>query len=392
MNTTILHLALISGVGPALIARIIQKVPADQLHKIYQWSVHDFQHMCLVTEQQALRVVHGLADYSVLEQELHLLEQTGVAIITLLDDAYPAQLRDIHLPPAVLYIQGTLSLSQKAVAVVGSRQANAYAATVIQKMVPELVSAGVGIVSGGAIGADSLAHKTALQAGGNTIAVVGSGLLNPYPASNKKLFERIIQAGGALVSPFSLKTEPLPGNFPARNRIIAGISDACLVVQAAAKSGAKITAQCALEQGKDVFAIPGAITDPLSAGCHVLIKQGATLVDNAHDILESLGFALVQQNNVSKRTHENASKQNASNACVHNIAINAGLSVAQDVQTLDPALSLKEKIRFLCAQPILFDELVTQSQADVISVQDALFELQLEGAVTQQLSGLWSRV
>ena len=147
-------------------------------------------------------------------------------------------------------------------------------------------------MSGGARGADTMAHQKTLDHGGKTVAVLGSGLMRPYPPENDNLFSAIIEQGGALVSIFPLLMEPLAEHFPARNRVIAGLSRGCLVIQAAAKSGTKITAEYCLNQGREVFAVPGPINDPLSAGCHDLIGQGAKLVSNAADILAEFGYEL----------------------------------------------------------------------------------------------------
>ena len=160
----------------------------------------------------------------------------------------------------------------------------------VTSFIPELVHNGCSIVSGGALGIDGLAHRATLEAQGVTVAVLGSGLLKPYPAAHKTLFKKIIECRGALVSCFPLLTEPKPALFPARNRIIAGLSRGCLVVQAGIPSGALITAQYAVDEGREVFAVPGSLDNPLSVGCHRLISQGATLVTSASDILASFGI------------------------------------------------------------------------------------------------------
>jgi Predicted Rossmann fold nucleotide-binding protein involved in DNA uptake len=148
-----------------------------------------------------------------------------------------------------------------------------------------MVENGWVIVSGGAIGADSMAHAKTVACGGRTMAIIGSGLLNPYPSSNEKLFNDILASGGLILSPFGMQTVARPGNFPARNRVIAGLSLGCVVVQAAKKSGASITAQLALDNGREVFAVPGLFHDELSIGCHALIQQGAKIISDAYDIL-----------------------------------------------------------------------------------------------------------
>ncbi len=222
--------------------------------------------------------------------EQELLIKHNIRRITASDVEYPSYLKEIHCPPPQLYVQGELLNSYtKLIAVVGSRKADSYGERVIASLVPELVAHGWAIVSGGALGADSFAHKATLQARGRTIVILGSGLLMPYPSSNRKLFSSIVDQGGSLVSSFSLDTPAYPSNFPARNRIISGMSRGVIVAQAAEKSGARITAHLALEQGREVFAIPGPIDHALSIGCNRLIQQGAKLVQTIDDIFTELG-------------------------------------------------------------------------------------------------------
>ncbi len=238
-----------------------------------------------------------------MEKELVLCQKNGVQIVFSHDKAYPQLLAAIHAPPLVLYVKGSLEvLSQRGCALVGSRAADAYAEYVINQIVPEFVSAGYSIVSGGALGADTMAHKAACDAGGKTVAVLGSGLLQPYPLSNKKLFERIVASGGAVVSPFPVTMQALPGNFPARNRVIAGLVPATIVVQAAKKSGALITAQFALNEGREVYAVPGQFGHPLSQGCHQLISEGAHILGGAEEVAVMLGHQPSEELCVAKST------------------------------------------------------------------------------------------
>lgn len=211
----------------------------------------------------------------------------GVQAITLLDDIYPPLLKEIYDPPAVLFLRGALpDPARRHLAVVGSRKASEYGIRVTQEMVKPLVEAGVVIVSGLAYGIDAIAHDTTLNAKGTTIAVLGSGVddQSVYPSSHRALASRILASGGALLSEFPLGTNPLKQNFPFRNRIIAGLCHGTLVVEAAVKSGSLITARCALETGRDVFAVPGSIHSETSQGPHNLIKLGATPVTSVQDI------------------------------------------------------------------------------------------------------------
>lgn len=212
----------------------------------------------------------------------------GLRFLTLRDPEYPAPLREIHQPPPVLYIRGTWEeRDQRAVAIVGSRDATPYGRGVADRLAFDLAARGLTIVSGLARGIDAAAHRGALRAGGRTVAVLGSGADIIYPAAHRKLADAI--AGrGALLSEFPLETSPHRGNFPQRNRLISGVCLGVVVVEAGAESGALITANHALEQGREVFAVPGPAKGRLSQGCHRLIKAGAKLTEGWEDVIEEL--------------------------------------------------------------------------------------------------------
>ncbi len=215
--------------------------------------------------------------------------QPGNHILTLADDAYPKALLEIADPPSLLYVRGNPALLQHpGLAMVGSRNATPQGAQTAENFARSLAGKGPCIISGLALGIDAAAHQGALAAGGETIAVIGTGADRIYPARNKELAPTIAECG-AIVSEFPLGTPSIAANFPRRNRIISGLSRGVLVVEAAPESGSLITARLAGEQGREVFAIPGSIHSPVARGCHKLIKQGAKLVETAADILEELG-------------------------------------------------------------------------------------------------------
>ncbi|MFA5134311.1 MAG: DNA-processing protein DprA [Patescibacteria group bacterium] len=218
------------------------------------------------------------------------VEDSGQTIITIQDERYPALLKEIHSPPALLYIRGTLPPDGvPALAVVGTRRTSPYGRTITPRLVGDLARAGITIVSGLALGIDALAHRAALDAGGTTAAVLGCGLDTVYPRTNINLACSIIEQGGCLLSEYPPGTEPLRGHFPARNRIIAGLSKAVLVIEGADDSGSLITARCALDQNRDVLAVPGNITSARSRGPNALIKMGAALIMDTEDVLNALG-------------------------------------------------------------------------------------------------------
>ena len=237
-----------------------------------------------------------------------------------------------------------------------------------------------------------MAHQATLDHGGKTIAVLGSGLLNVYPVSNKKLFESIVDRGGLVVSAFPLTMEGLPGNFPARNRIITGLSHGCLVVQAAQKSGALISAHYAMEQGREVFAVPGPFDNELSAGCNALIQNGAKLVMNSADILSEFGDRLVLPDRQKIR-------DKAAQLTLHTFVAAQKTDIKSDDNkyALSAEALAKEEhcseqqkqIIAACKQPTSFDDIIMRTQLTSELVQNELFNLQLDGVVAQDFTGMW---
>lgn len=363
----ILHLSLIDGIGPAVIQALIgKKTDVWQWCDLHTLSVSEFRLHFGFLEKVSRKIKEGLSDRAKIDNELELIEKCQIKMVTILDDDYPELLKHIHLPPSVLYVQGAnLNSFDKSMAVVGSRAMNWYGKQAIDILLPSLVQEDFAIVSGGARGVDSCAHRAALDNSGKTIAVLGSGLLRPYPTCNKKLFKEIVDKGGAVVSSFPLNMDALPGNFPARNRIISGLSLGCLVVQAAKKSGAGITARFALEQGRDVFAIPGQIDDSLSVGCHKLIQSGAKLVYLPDDILEEYEWLKPQKN--CKRSSQ------------------AGSGSLR--KHINPEFA---KILSHCSNPVAIDDLSAITGINVHNLHEYLFEMQVQGIVSQCM-GLWQR-
>jgi DNA processing protein len=236
----------------------------------------------------ALQALDSEAVAKSVEQALAWLERAGHAVVTLGDPRYPQLLLEIPDPPALLYCRGrTELLNRPALAIVGSRNATAQGASNAEQFARSFSAAGLTIVSGLAQGIDAAAHRGGLAAEGSTIAVLGTGVDIAYPASNAALAAEI-DAKGLLVSEYPLGTKALAHHFPRRNRLISGLAQGCLVVEAALASGSLITARSAAEQGREVFAIPGSIHSPLSKGCHSLIKSGAKLAESAEDVLSEL--------------------------------------------------------------------------------------------------------
>ncbi len=223
------------------------------------------------------------------ERELKLIAESGISVLTIEDKNYPSNLKLIYDPPPVLYVQGNLEQKDRlAIAIVGTRRCSYYGRKTADALSYELTNRGFTVVSGMARGIDTASHKAALKAGGRTIAVLGSGLMRIYPRENGELATKISKSA-AVISEFPLLTAPERRNFPRRNRIISGLSLGVVVIEAPNRSGALITADFALEQGREVFALPGNIDQPTSSGTLRLIKQGAKLVTGADDVIEELG-------------------------------------------------------------------------------------------------------
>lgn len=223
-----------------------------------------------------------------LRRELTLAAEKNIHVICFRDEDYPANLREIPDAPVILYVKGNLGPQNKlAVSLVGSRRASFYGMTFAEKLSQGLSELGVTVVSGLARGVDTAAHRGALKARGMTLAVLGSGLMRIYPPENLRLYEKIIE-DGAIISEFPLETPPAAFNFPRRNRIISGLSLGVVVIEASERSGALITTRYALEQGREVFAVPGNVDHPNARGVNSLIKQGAKLVSGVEDVIEEL--------------------------------------------------------------------------------------------------------
>ena len=280
-----LALSLVPGVGARTFHRLIQRFGSPE--QVFT-APRDHLGQVAGLKQSTVEAIMSFPFETAAKEERVRLRDLGVGIIRWGTEQYPSLLANIHDPPPLLYLRGTISPEDEmAVAVVGSRNATPYGLTVCKRLCEELALQGWTVVSGMARGIDSVAHLGALEGGGRTIAVLGTGLDVIYPAENKKLYQRTV-ASGAVVTEFPLGTPPEPGNFPIRNRIISGLALGVVVVEATAKSGSLITARMALDQGRQVFAVPGPIDRRGVAGPHRLIKEGAKLVERPEDIVEEL--------------------------------------------------------------------------------------------------------
>ncbi len=307
-------------------------------------------------------------DWAAVEADLAWLDQPAHRLLTLAHPDYPPRLREIPDPPLVLFVQGDAEVLQvPQLAIVGSRNPTPVGAETARAFARALAEAGLAVTSGLALGVDGAAHRGALDAGGLTVAVAGNGLDRVYPAAHRRLAMQIA-ASGVLVSEFPPGTPPLAGNFPRRNRVISGLSLGVLVVEAARRSGSLITARLASAQGREVFAIPGSIHNPLARGCHALIRQGAKLVETARDVLEEIGAQVT----VGSTMFDTASEP-----------------VSRETSDLDPQYA--KLLSCLGYEPTGVDMLVERTGLTPEEVSSMLLILELEGQVASLSGGLYAR-
>ena len=281
-----LRLALISGVGPKIRKSLIDRFGSARA--VLAAAPSELREVYGVGPKLLHKILDALEQTNV-EAEIALCQEHSIDILTEAHPAYPRMLREIHDPPGVLFVRGTLKPADAlAVGIVGTRHATHYGLRQAERLAAGLARAGITIISGLARGIDAAAHRGAIAAGGRTVAVLASGVMNIYPPEHEQLAAEVV-AQGTLLSESPPNSQPLPGTFPQRNRLISGLSLGVIVVEAAERSGALITARHAMEQGREVFAVPGNVDSRTSQGCHQLIRDGAKLVESVDDVLEEFG-------------------------------------------------------------------------------------------------------
>ncbi len=283
---SILRLSMVSGVGPRIRQALLDRF--ETAANVFTAAPSELRGVPGVGPKVCQAIVFAKTGIDV-DAELQRCHDHNIQLVFDHEEAYPDSLRELPDPPGVIFIKGDLQPHDTmAIAIVGTRHASNYGKAQARRLASELSRAGMTIVSGLARGIDVAAHRGALEAGGRTIAVLGSGLLSIYPPEHKDLAEKIAKQG-AVISELPPKQQPAKGNFPQRNRIVSGLSLGVIVVEAAERSGASITARLAAEQNREVFAVPGRVDQRTSRGCHRLLKEGACLVESVDDVLESLG-------------------------------------------------------------------------------------------------------
>ena len=302
----LLILNMVGCIGSVRLRNLLKHF--GSLSRIFQAKEKELKEVKDIGPVIAEKITQSLKKIDI-KKELRLIKKHGVEIISFLDERYPENLKNIYDPPIVLYVKGDILAQDRAsIAIVGSRLASFYGLNTAERLAFELASRGLTIISGLARGIDSSAHKGALKAKGRTLAVLGSGIANIYPEEHAPLADKI-SGSGALISEFAMTMPPEKKNFPCRNRIISGLSLGVVVVEAAQKSGALITSDIAMEQGRDVFAVPGKVDSVTSKGTNSLIKQGAKLAETADDIMEELNLQVTSSPKGDKKDKKNPTGQ-----------------------------------------------------------------------------------
>jgi DNA processing protein len=369
-------LALTPEMGPTRIAKAVARLSADGggAERVFEASLTELESVGLPA-RAAQFVFEGRA-LAAAEDEAQRVAAAGGSFVTREDAGYPQRLLEIYDPPAVLWVRGDATLlARPGIAVVGTRHPSPYGLGMAEMLARDLAHRRLTIVSGMARGVDSAAHKGALDAGGKTVAVWGTGIDVVYPKENKKLAERIVESGGTIVSEFALGTFPAPQNFPLRNRILSGMSVGVLVVEAGEYSGTRITARCAMEQNRDVYAVPGNVTNKNAWGPNTLIKQGAKLTATWEDVWEDLP-STVKRELEAEMGVAGPDESNAGGA--------ASLFNDSDQRPLaEQERVVLERLRR--DESMQLDELIETLEARLGSAEifTALFELELRGQVKQ---------
>ncbi|MHC4397346.1 MAG: DNA-processing protein DprA [Planctomycetota bacterium] len=369
-----LKLIRAENVGSTTFARLLKHF--GSVDRALGASVSELTHVAGIGYKTAEQIAKTRNEFNT-KAELELADKLGVWIIHFNDQRYPPLLKTIYDPPPVLYIRGSLTAADNlAVAIVGSRRCSLYGQEQSSRFAYLLASAGFTICSGMARGIDTAAHQGALSAGGRTIAVQGCGLANIFPPENKKLFELIAESGGC-ISELPLRYEPMSENFPPRNRIIAGLSLGTIVVEAGFGSGALITAQTALESGREVMAVPGKIDSPLSRGANQLIKQGARLIESVGDVTEALGYIGEQLKSHTAEAAERATEK------VQTPLFDVGQLNLNDC----------EKLIYDCLsnEPLHIEQIIEEADLSPGSINAGLISLQLKGLIKQLPGSMFLR-
>ncbi len=341
------------GIGPLRFLSLYSRLQKHSVTIKTFWHLPESQVTEIISSKSILESLLQHRQTFTVEENWKKLQTQKIHVVSFTEDEYPILLREIPDKPPVLYVKGSLhSINQKPYAIVGTRNITPYGTFVTKKIVQDLVKNSCSIISGFMYGVDAVAHQTAIEEGGYTVGVLGFGFNHMYPPNHAKLAEKVLEHGGALMTEYFIDHAPHPGNFPARNRIVAGLSLGIVVTEAAKKSGSKITAQFALEYGRDVFAVPGAITSQYSDGTKDLINDGAKLVTSAEDILHEM-------------------QESSSPITLATLLEKCQLDIDKNI------------LSALFAQPLEIDELSQLMKTPVSQIAVRLSVLELDGVIVQ---------
>ena len=379
-----LALKSLEGVGNTLVGPLLERFGSPA--SVFSAPVHELAGVRGMSRKIAEAIL-AFSDWDGILRQIDGLNQAGFRVVTFLDECYPKNLLNMYDRPALLYVAGVLNSDDISIAVVGSRHASTYGRYTTDRISRELALRGVTIVSGMARGIDSCAHRGALAAKGRTIAVLGSGLDVIYPPENKKLFDAIVQQG-AVISEYPPGTQPLPFHFPARNRIISGMSWGVLVVEAGEKSGSLITAKLAMEQGREVFAIPGPIDSASSRGANHLIKQGAKLIDSVDDILEEILPQLERTAREPVSPDRKATQTGSEQPYPQKNGVPERAVLEKNVETLLP--TDRKILKAIADGKTHADDIIQETGIPPAEAMGALMRLELQGRVLQHPGKLFT--
>lgn len=393
---SLVHLSIIPGVGYQTIRRLLTAFGSAQ--RALDATLEELTQVEGLTANISQQLVSGKSRVSV-DQELELIEAHNCHLLVINDSAYPMLLKEIADPPPLLYVRGELGQPDApSITIVGTRSPTNYGKTISRQLSQQLAESGVTVISGFARGIDTCAHQGALQANGRTIAVLGNGLSQIYPAENRELADEIMKSG-ALISEFPMTVPPFPKNFPRRNRVVSGMSSGTVVVEASIRSGSLITARHAAEQGREVFAVPGQIFSNQSKGSHQLINQGAKLINAIDDIWEAfpnrrltpsltsppIQLPLDQNDSARGRVNSNlfaeVSARDTSIGSTGTSSANPSVQATQQLSTDERAIL--EAIGVPCSH---IDQIARTTALPMNKVSSALVMLELKGIV-QQMPG-----
>ncbi|WP_018250097.1 DNA-processing protein DprA [Orenia marismortui] len=365
----------IKGLGPRKLKRLLDYF--IDAKGIWKADIEQITNVDSIGPVLGRRIINS-KKYFNFKKEYKKIKKFGVRVVTLGDKCYPKLLKEIYDSPPVLYYKGDLSALniKPTIAVVGSRKCTTYGELIAEKLSNRLASMGISIISGMARGIDTFAHQGALESG-TTCAILGSGIDIVYPPENNNLMKEIIN-NGAVLTPFPMGTRPYGRNFPRRNRIISGLSLGTVVVEATKKSGSLITAEFALEQGREVFAIPGDITRKQSMGSNKLIKSGAKLVQNIDDILEEINFSSLLRTDIDLDSSNNDFKNKKSN---NNLLDENIINKNNIIKKLTP--EQKKVYQRLSYSPKQFEYLLNVINLNSAELNTVLLELELEELIEQ---------